>query len=88
MSFDKPFGGLRDMVFSEYKKQCILHYYFAGDKSLTIREENLHCTQKGVHGFLRRYEIMGDVRRKSGSGRHTDEVKAFVEEQIQCIYNV
>ena len=78
------------MVFSEYKKQRILHHYFCGNKAPTIekllREENLHCTRKYVHDFLRRYEITGDVRRKSGSGGHTkitDEVKAIVEEQMQ-----
>ena len=72
------------------QKQRILHHYFAGNKAPTfaklLSKENLHCMQKHVHDFLRRYEITGDVGRKSSSGGHTkitDEVKAFVKEQMQ-----
>ena len=60
-----------------------------GHKASTIRKllelENLTCTRKCVHAFLKRYEISQTIERKLGSSgplKITKEVKDIVENQM------
>ena len=77
-------------MFSSYKKQRILHFYFNGFKACTIakllREEGMVASRRGIDKFLRRYLETGSIARKPGSGRPskiTAEVKAVVEQQMR-----
>ena len=71
------------MVYSEYKKQRILHYFFKGYKAPTIsrilEKEKLWTTREGIVKFLRKYKETGSVARTPGSGprsKVTAEIRA------------
>ena len=78
------------MVYSEYKKQRILHYYFQGFRAPAIcrllEEEKLRTTREGIAKFLKKYQETGCVARRPGSGppsKVTAEMKAFVEAKMR-----
>ena len=78
------------MVYSNYKKQRILHHFAAGKRAPTIakllREENLLGTRKCVNEFLVRFRNTQTISRKHGSGGPTKirpQVIAIVEQQMQ-----
>jgi transposase len=78
------------MVYSTYKLQRILYFYFQGFKAPTIskllREEKLKASRVGIAKFLKKYEETGSIGRRPGSGRLTKvtaEIKAVVEEQMR-----
>ena len=78
------------MVYSTYKLQRILYYYFQGYKAPTIsqllREENLRASRVGIAKFLKKYKETGSIGRRPGSGRPsriTSEIKAIVEQQMR-----
>ena len=78
------------MVFSEYKKQCVLALASRGLKAPTIakelQKENLKCLRVGVHKLLCKFEEMGSISRRVGSGRPskvTTEIKQIAEEQMR-----
>ena len=79
------------MVFSTYKLQRILFYYFQGYKSPTtaklLREKDgMVASRRGIAKFLAKYRETGSIGWRSGSGRPsklTREVKVFVEEQMR-----
>ena len=80
----------RDMVYSNYKKQRILYFYFQGYKPPTItnflREEGMSVSRRGVAKFVKCYRQTGSIARAPGSGRPTKvtaEVKKIVEEQMR-----
>ena len=66
----------RTMVYSKYKKQRILHYYFQGFRGPAIwrllEEEKLHTTRESIAKFC-------CVAKMPGSGPLSKEMKAFVE---------
>ena len=78
------------MVFSTYKLQRILFYFFQGYKSPTIanllrEEDGMVASRRGIAKFLAKYRETGSIGQRSGSGRPsklTREVKVFVEEQM------
>ena len=81
---------LLKMVYSTYKRQRILHYYFQGYKAPTIarllREESLPASRRGVDKFLKKYRETGSIVRRPWSGRPskvTREVKRLVEQQMR-----
>ena len=81
---------LLKMVYSTYKRQQILHYYFQGYKAPTIahllREESLLASRRGVDKFLKKYQETGSIVRPPGSGRPSKvmrEVKRLVEQQMR-----
>ena len=61
------------MVYSVYKKQCILFHHYLKRKPYTIQrlllEENLPCSRWGIAKFLKRFEQDGVLVRRLGSGR-------------------
>ena len=63
------------MVYSTYKLQRILYYYFQGYKAPTIakllREEKLKASRVGIAKFLKKYTETGSIGRRPGSGRPT-----------------
>ena len=79
------------MVFSTYKLQRILFYFFQGYKSPTIakllrEKDGMVASRRGIAKFLAKYRETGSIGRRSGSGRSsklTREVKVFVEEQMR-----
>ena len=79
------------MVFSTYKLQRILFYFFQGYKSPTIaklprEKDGMVASRRGIAKFLAKYRDTGSIGRRSGSGRPskvTREVKVFVEEQMR-----
>ena len=78
------------MVYTEYKKQRIVHYYFHGLRPPAIAkrlsEEGLKASHQGIAKFIDCYKQTGTTARKPGSGRPTKitmEIKAIVEEQMQ-----
>ena len=78
------------MVYSNYKKQRILYFYFQGYKPPTItnflREEGMSVSRRGIAKFVNRYRQTGSIARAPGSGRPTKvtaEVKKIVEEQMR-----
>jgi transposase len=78
------------MVYSTYKLQRILYFYFQGFKAPTIskllREEKLKASRVGIAKFLKKYEETGSIGRRPGSGRPTKvtaEIKVVVEEQMR-----
>jgi transposase len=78
------------MVFSNYIKQRILHYYSKGHKAPTIakllQEEQLKTSRVGVAKFLKHFEDTGATARRPGSGQPSKvvvEIKRVVEEQMQ-----
>ncbi len=78
------------MVFSSYKKQRILFYYFQGYRPPTtvklLQEERLTSSRQGVLKFLKQHLASGCIARAPGSGRPskaTEEIKAFVEAQMR-----
>ena len=78
------------MVYSNYKKQRILHYSRLGYKSPLIAKmlyrEDLPCSRKCVHQFLKRFSETGTIGRKPGTGgksKITCAVKTIVEQQMQ-----
>ena len=74
------------MVFSTYKHQRILHYYFqAPTIAHVLWEESLLASRRGVDKFLKKYWETGYVVRHPGSRRPskvTREVKRLVEQQV------
>ena len=79
----------KDMVYSTYKKQRIIDLSQMGHKAPTIckllLKENLTCTRKCVHAFLKHYELSNTIERKPGSGgpsKITREVKEIVQHQM------
>ena len=78
------------MVYSNYKKQCVLALASQGYKASKIakelQKENLKCSRVSVHKFLRKFEETGSTLRRVGSGQHsrvTAEIKQIVEEQMR-----
>ncbi len=78
------------MVFSNYKKQRILYYYFKGYKAPTIsrllREEKLSASRVGIAKFLKKYKETGCIARTAGSGRPskiTEEIKALADAKMR-----
>ena len=78
------------MVFSEYKKQRILHYYYLGYRAPTIavllRREQLAASRRGIQKFLDRYRKTGSITRRPGSSppfKITSEIRAIVESQMR-----
>lgn len=78
------------MVFSEYQKQRMLHYYFLGYRAPTIaamlKKERVKAGRKGVHQFIRRYRQTGSIARRPGSGpkpKITSEIMQVVEQQMR-----
>ena len=78
------------MVYSTYKKQRIIQLSQMGHKAPTICKllqiENLTCTRKCVHAFLKRYALSQTIERKPGSSgpsKITSEVKDIVENQMR-----
>ena len=76
------------MVNSCYKK--IVKLSQMGHKAPSICkllvQENLSCTRKGAHAFLKRYDLSQTIERKPGSGgpsKITREVKDIVENQMR-----
>ena len=79
------------MVYSDYVKLRILHYYYEGFTAYTIAK----CLQKfdgievsifGVSKFVKHFQETGSIARKPGTGRLskiTLDVKELVEEQMQ-----
>ena len=69
-------------MFSSYKRQRILYYYFLGYKAPTIvellRKEKLFASRQGVQKFLRHYQRSGTIGRSPGSGR-----RSKITEQIR-----
>ena len=79
------------MVYSTYKKQCVLFFASRGLKAPAIakelQKENLKCSRVGIHKFLKKYEATGSISRRVGSGRPskvTAEIKQIVEEQMRA----
>ena len=77
------------MVFSDYEKKHIIHYYLQGYKAPTIqhflREEKLKNSRVGIAKFITKYEETGCISRLPGSGRPskiTAEIKAVVDERM------
>ena len=77
-------------VYSVYKRQHILYYYFRGYKAPSIarllRGEKLSASRWGVHKFLTKYHETGSISRRPGSGRPSKVtwiVKWLVEQQMQ-----
>ena len=77
-------------MFSSYKRQRILHYFFLGYKAPTIvellRKEKLFASRQGVQKFLRHYQSSGTVGRSPGSGRRssiTEHIRQIVEAQMR-----
>ena len=60
------------MVYSTYKLQRILYYYFQGYKVPTIskllREEKLKASRVGIAKILKRYEETGSIGRRPDQG--------------------
>ena len=78
------------MVYSIYKRQRILHFFFEGCKAPTIAQklqlENINVSRRGVTKFLKKYRETGSIGRRPGSGRGTkltEEIRVIVEEQMQ-----
>ena len=78
------------MVYSTYKRQQILHYYFQGYKVPTIArllwEESLLASRRGVDKFLKKNRETGSIVRPPGSWRPSKvmrEVKRLVEQQMR-----
>lgn len=81
---------VKEMVYSDYKKQRVLALASQGYKAPTIakelQKEHLKCSRVGVHKFLRKFEETGSIMRRVGSGRPskvTAEIKQIVEEQMR-----
>ena len=77
------------MVYTVYKKQCILHFYSKGYKAPIIQKflaaENLVCSHDGNAKFIKVFECTGSICKQTGSGRPskvTCEVKDLVEQQM------
>ena len=78
------------MVFSLYKKQRILVYYYQGYKPHTIErllwEEELKAGKWGIAKFSERFKADGVLTRRLGSRRPskvTAEMKVIVEAQMR-----
>ena len=78
------------MVYSDYKKQRILHYHFLGYRAPTIaallQQERLVASRRGVQNFLDRYGKTGTIARKPGSAppvKATAEIRDMVEAQMR-----
>ena len=78
------------MVNSDYTKQRILSYHRLGYKAYTItrklHKEGFSASRRGVLKMLKRYEELGTIKRREGSGRPTKvtvAVKALVEAQMR-----
>ena len=79
------------MVFSDYVKLRILHYYLKGYTAYTVakclqKEDGIKVSVFGVSKFLKHYQETGSIVRKPGFGRLskvTSRVKELVEEQME-----
>ena len=78
------------MVYSLYKRQRILYYFYKGCRAPTIakqlRDENITASRQGIHKFLRKYIETRSIERRPGSGRPskaTREVKKLVEDKMR-----
>ena len=78
------------MVFSDYKKQRIIHCYLQGYKAPTIqcflREEKLKTSRVGIAMFITKYEETECISRLPGSGhpsKITAEIKAVVDGRMR-----
>ena len=73
----------RDMVYSNYKKQRILYFYFQGYKPPTItnflREEGMSVSRRGVAKFVKCYRQTGEYS-SSPWKRQTDQRNSRGEE--------
>ena len=79
------------IVYSMYKKQRILYYYYQGLKPPTIvrqlQGEKLRASRWGVTKFLKKFRETGTIGRRIGAGRPskvTAEVKDIVEQQMHA----
>ena len=77
-------------MFSSYKRQRILTYYFQGYKSPTIakllKEDKLLASWQGVRKFLKHYRKTGTIGRSAGSGRRakiSPEIRQIVGGQMR-----
>ena len=77
------------MVYTVYKKQCILYFCLKGYKAPTIQKflaaENLVCSCNGIAKFIKVFKRTGSICRQPGLGRPskvTREVKDLVEQQM------
>jgi len=81
------------MVFSAYKQQRILFYFYQGYKSPTIAKllreiDGVKASRRGVGKFLAKYRKMGSIGRHPGSGRPSianRAVKEFVEQHMRLV---
>ena len=78
------------IVYTTYKKQCILHFYSKGYKAPTIQKflaaKNLLCSRVGITKFIEVFEYTRSICRQPGSGRPskvTREVEDLVEQQMR-----
>ena len=78
------------MVYTNYKKQRILHFHFQGLRPPNIQkhllEEGMKASRRGIAKFIHRFQKTGTIARKPGSGRPTKitaEIKAIVDEQMR-----
>ena len=77
------------MVYTTYKKQCILHFFLKSYKAPTISKflaaENLMCSCIGIAKFIKVFKRMRSICRQPSSGRPlkvTREVKDLIEQQM------
>ena len=77
------------MVYTTYKKQCILHFYLKGCKAPTIQKflaAKVSFSCNGIAAkFIKVYEYMGSICLQPGSGRPSKDtcvVKDFVMQQM------
>ena len=46
-------------------------------------EEGMLASRQGIHG-IKRYEVTGSIRKRPGSGRVTDVIRALVDQQMRA----
>ena len=75
------------MIFSDYKKQCVLALASKGLRAPKItkelQQENLKCSRVSLHKSLRNFKETGSISRRVASGRPskvTAEIKQIVEQ--------
>ena len=78
------------MVYSDYTKKRIVYYYQHGRRAPAItsllQQEGLQTSRVGVAKFIAKFNAIGLVSRKPGSGRPTKitaEIKAIVEARMR-----
>ena len=65
----------KNVMYSSYKRQDILHYDCLGHRAPTIRrllwEEGLSAGRRSIHKFLQKYRDMKSIQRRPGSEQLT-----------------